>query len=307
MKKQLRDHRHRPRAVLHERSRIVDRTIQKLFESATRPGSLGSEGGEPLRGRTDLFRVADSARARAACRPLNQPGNQQVDQLPQSLVEPLARGRGRKLRLYSFVDDGIFGNTGSHIFARKHPGGESVVEVGSVVCHLIGEIDQLPLQRRPQGGQITVQFRLPARNQIVRMLDHAFADFESEVQAGKPGVPLLETFHDSQSMQIVIEAFAETLHPAIQFLLACMGKWRMADVVRQCQSFREILVEPEHVRRSARDLRHLDGVRQAGPEMIAEAGGEDLGFGFQASKSARVDHPVAVALEGVAVRVGRLG
>ncbi len=54
----------------------------------------------------------------------------------------------------------------------------------------------------------------------------------------------------------------------------------------------------------AGDLSDFDGMGQAVAEMVAKAGREDLGFGFQAAESAGMDDAVAVALEGVAVRMG---
>ena len=69
--------------------------------------------------------------------------------------------------------------------------------------------------------------------------------------------------------------------------------------------FGEIFVEAEHRSGGARDLRDLDGVRQAVAEMIGEARREDLGLGFQAAKGARMNDAIAIALEGIAVRMLR--
>ena len=56
----------------------------------------------------------------------------------------------------------------------------------------------------------------------------------------------------------------------------------------------------------ARDLRHLDGVRQPVAEMIGQAGGEDLRLVLQAPKRPGMHNAVAIALECVAVRVRQL-
>ena len=82
---------------------------------------------------------------------------------------------------------------------------------------------------------------------------------------------------------------------------------RMPDIVNEGEGLRQIFVEPEHVRDCAGDLRHLDRMGQAVAEMIGDAGREDLRLVFQTAKSARVDDAVAVALEGVAVRMPGLG
>ena len=73
----------------------------------------------------------------------------------------------------------------------------------------------------------------------------------------------------------------------------------------QRQGFREIFVERQRGGHRARDLCHLDGVRQAVPEMVAEAWREYLGLGFQPAEGARMHDAVAVALKGVAVRMRR--
>ena len=57
----------------------------------------------------------------------------------------------------------------------------------------------------------------------------------------------------------------------------------------------------------ARNLRHLHGVRQARAEVVGVAAGEDLRLVLQAAKGARVDDAIAVALEGIAVGMRRLG
>ena len=67
------------------------------------------------------------------------------------------------------------------------------------------------------------------------------------------------------------------------------------------------LVELQHARQGARDLRHFDGVRQAVAEMVRQARREDLGLGFEPPESARMNHAVAIPLEGVAVSVTGLG
>ena len=57
----------------------------------------------------------------------------------------------------------------------------------------------------------------------------------------------------------------------------------------------------------ARDLRHLDGVGEAGAEMIALVIDEHLGLVGEAAEGGRMDDPVAVALELGARRRRRLG
>jgi len=75
----------------------------------------------------------------------------------------------------------------------------------------------------------------------------------------------------------------------------------MADVVRQRQRFGQILVQCQDGGHRARNLRHFDGVRQTVSEMVAQAGCEDLGLGFQPAEGARMHDAVAVALKRVTV------
>src|ERR1039458_5145998 len=139
------------------------------------------------------------------------------------------------------------------------------------------------------------------------MLDHAFADFKAQVQPGEAGVTLFEAFDDPEGVQVVVESLAEARHLAIQRFLSGVRERGVPNVVRQSQGFGEILVQTQDVGQGARDLRHFDGVGEAVPEMVGKAGSEDLGLRLQAAEGAGMNHAVAVALEGVAVRVFGFG
>ena len=81
----------------------------------------------------------------------------------------------------------------------------------------------------------------------------------------------------------------------------------MADVVRQRQRFGQIFIQPEYPSHRARDLRNLDGMRQAVAEMIGKVGGENLRLVFQPPESPRMHDAVAIALKFVAVGMGKFG
>ncbi len=85
-----------------------------------------------------------------------------------------------------------------------------------------------------------------------------------------------------------------------------MPERRMSDVVRQRQRLRQILIEPESVRHGARDLRHLDGMRQTVAEVIGESRREHLRLVFQAPERAGMNDAVAIALKFIAIRMGEL-
>jgi hypothetical protein len=85
-----------------------------------------------------------------------------------------------------------------------------------------------------------------------------------------------------------------------QRILAAMAERRMAEVVGEAQRLGQILVEPERPGHRPADLRDLDRMGQADPEMVAVGGDEHLRLVAQAAEGDRMDDPVAVALEGVA-------
>ena len=96
-------------------------------------------------------------------------------------------------------------------------------------------------------------------------------------------------------------------HQLVETRFAGVAEGRMADVMRQRQGLGEIGIQSQRGRDGAGDLGHFDGVRQAVAEMIGIARGEDLGFGFEAAKGARVDDAIAIARVIVSIGMRRLG
>src|SRR5580658_6277860 len=107
-------------------------------------------------------------------------------------------------------------------------------------------------------------------------------------------------------MQIVIEEQAVLAHGTIERLFARMTERRMAEVVHQRERLCQVYIEIERTGDGARDLCHLDGVREAVAEMVRIAAGEDLRLGFQAAKGAGVDDAIAVPLVIISIRMRRL-
>jgi hypothetical protein len=108
-------------------------------------------------------------------------------------------------------------------------------------------------------------------------------------------------------VQVVIEAVAEALHLPVQLFFAGMRKGRMADVVRERESFGQIFIEAKRDRNCASDLRYLDRVSEAIPEVIVQTGCEDLCLILQSPECPGVNDTIAVALEFVSIRVRQLG
>ncbi len=97
------------------------------------------------------------------------------------------------------------------------------------------------------------------------------------------------------------------LQADIQRPLAGMSERGMAEVVRQCQCFRQILVEAKLPGQGAGDLCHFQGVGESGTVVVALMKHEDLGFVFQTTKGGRMDDPVAIAPKRAAGLARRLG
>src|SRR5579864_4403523 len=86
-----------------------------------------------------------------------------------------------------------------------------------------------------------------------------------------------------------------------------MAEWRMTDVVNQRQSLGQIRVQPQSPGDGARNLSHLNRMREPVAEVVRVASSEDLRFGFEAAESARMNHAVAVPRIIVAVAMFRFG
>jgi hypothetical protein len=84
-----------------------------------------------------------------------------------------------------------------------------------------------------------------------------------------------------------------------------VAEGRVAEVVRQRDRLAQVFVQAEAACQRARHLRHLQRVRHPRAKQIALVVEEDLRLVDQAPEGRAVDDAVAVALEFVAVRIGR--
>ena len=141
----------------------------------------------------------------------------------------------------------------------------------------------------------------------MRVLDDALADFEGQVQSAKSSVAEFEVFDNAQRVQVVIERKPVLAHGGVERLFSRVAERRMAEIVHQCERFHQIGVQSKLRGDGARDLRDLDGVRQAVAEVVGVAAGENLSLRFQAAKGAGMDDAIAVALKVIAVGMRRLG
>ena len=109
------------------------------------------------------------------------------------------------------------------------------------------------------------------------VLDDALQCFPGQVEPVEFGIAMLQRRNDTQGLRIVIEP-AMGLHAGIQRPFAGMAKRRMAEVMRQRQRLRQILIQTELPGQRAGDLCHFERVGQPGAVMIALVEHEDLGF-----------------------------
>lgn len=178
------------------------------------------------------------------------------------------------------------------IFFRKQAGVEAVIEIVAVISDFVGEIGDLGFERGVFGVEISA---LAGVVESSVMLDEAFADFPTEIQAGEIGIFLFEFLNDAKTVAIVLEA-AVFSHEFVQNSFALVAEGRMAEVMGEGDGFGEVFVELERAGDVPRNGGNLHGVREARAEVITGAVEENLGFIFEAAKGAGMDHAVAVAL-----------
>jgi len=130
------------------------------------------------------------------------------------------------------------------------------------------------------------------------------ARLEGEVQPIVLGVAVLQRVDHAQALQVVLEA-AVLGHALAQRVLPGVAEGRVAQVVRQGDGLDQVLVQTQSAGNVARQLCHLQRVRQARAEQIALVVEEHLRLVDQAAKRAGVHDAVAVALKGVARGRGR--
>ncbi len=76
--------------------------------------------------------------------------------MTHGFLKSLALRQTRELRVDGFENVRIRGNGRGNLDRWEKTGFVGVVEIGRIVGHLVGQIDQLGFERRPQPGQIFV-------------------------------------------------------------------------------------------------------------------------------------------------------
>ena len=117
------------------------------------------------------------------------------------------------------------------------------------------------------------------------------AHFPREVQ---PTAIVFEHVDDAEALFVVIEL---TGHDRAEDAFPRMPEWRVPEIVPERDGFGELFVQAQHFRNRARDLRHLERVREPRAVVIARRREEHLRLVLQPPECLGVDDAIAVALK----------
>jgi hypothetical protein len=135
------------------------------------------------------------------------------------------------------------------------------------------------------------------------MVTYPISDLERKVQS----VPVfLEVVDDTQGVIVMAEGASVSCEGAGEGFFSGVTEWGVAEIVAEGDRLCEVFVEAESAGYGTGYLHHLQGVREARPEVVAVRGDEDLGLVHEPAEGLGVDNAVPVALEVVADAVGRL-
>src|SRR5262252_103809 len=177
---------------------------------------------------------------------------------------------------------------GRQILGREEPGPRRIVDVVVDVGDEIGHAHDLAFDR----ARTEIRRHADRRAGLsFRVLGDAVPHFPRQVEAG---AVVLQRVDDPQTLLVVIEAAG---HERVDHSFTGMAERRVTEVVTKRNRFGQLLVQPEHLGDCARDLRHLQRVRQTGAIVIAGGREEYLRLVFEAAKCLAVNDPVAIALE----------
>src|SRR5579871_5562043 len=286
---------------------VIKVAVKELLGLAALLVNFGGKSGEALGMGAHGVEGGDAGVADATRGVGDQVGDQAVEHALEGLIEFQFFLDGGEGAFGVTIKEFEYGNGGANLGEREDVGFVAVVEVGGVVGNFVSQVDELGFERWALIKQVLGELGIIGGAVVAGVLDDAFAHLESQVQAGEGGIALLEILDDAQSVEVMVEEVAVRAHSGVESFFAGVAEGGMADVVHQGESFDQVNIEIKLRGDGAGNLRHFDGVSQAIAEVVGKAAGEDLSFGFQTAKGAGVDDAVAVALEGIAVGMRRLG
>ena len=123
------------------------------------------------------------------------------------------------------------------------------------------------------------------------VVEDAVAHLKGQIEAAPF---LFEHVDDAQRLHVVRKTVRRQ---TVQHPLARMAEGSMAQVVPEGDRLGKVFVQSQAAGNGTGDLRHVDGVRHAGAEVISFRRKKDLRLVFQPQKRLAVDDAVAVALK----------
>ena len=194
-------------------------------------------------------------------------------------------------------------------------GDDRVLHVVDRVGHIVGEVHDLCLQRPGvAGGALPDPLQdlgvLGVGPELAgalagqpRVLGGRVQGGTGEVEAHSPALRVdhlrFQPGQDADGLRIALVAAAAARH-LVQCAFTVVSVRRMADVVAQAGQVRQVLVAAQAGGDTARDLRDLERMGEAGPRGVPVTGSHDLGLVRQTSQGGRVQYPRAITLERTA-------
>ena len=83
----------------------------------------------------------------------------------------------------------------------------------------------------------------------------------------------------------------------IEYRLPIMSKWRMSQIVAQCNGFRQVFIQVQTAGNGPRNLRYFNGVSQTCPEMVPFRSQENLCLMHETAECFGMNNPVPVSLK----------
>ena len=136
------------------------------------------------------------------------------------------------------------------------------------------------------------------------MVTYSVSNLKCKVQSFPSALQLV---NDAEGMFVMAEGSVVGGEGAGESFFAGMSEGGMTEVVTEGYSLGEIFVEIEGSGYCAGDLHHLQGMGQAGTEVVTIGRDEDLRFVHKTTESLGVDDAIPVALELVTDAVGGFG
>ena len=177
---------------------------------------------------------------------------------------------------------------GEELFHGEDSGGETVVAVVRQVGDFISIVCCLRLKSMVQV--------MPGRVNV-RMFQEAFLHLAIQVQPFVTRRMLLEEGDDAEGLFVVFKVCMEGMHPLVKRILAGVTERRVAEIVRECDAFRQVFVQGECPCDAAADLSDFHRVREARAVVIPSAGEKDLCLSLQSPECRGMQNSVPITLE----------